>query len=592
MKKILSGLLAVIIVLSCFASMTVGVYAEEASSIVQGNVYKFDAKSSYEYSTADAFGITTAGNTMGSLVLLGDAKDDGIVNGCQTYTVSTGNLSLAYRFNESALKAKETDWHIIEDSSKTIDNIKIDDKIKSGAIIVQSSSDGKKWLTDVTVTNVFKDKQTIKDAFYETSDIQLENGCYYRIVVVYELQRVAGEKKIAFIKTDIKEQQKVAEVYQFFAKNESLADSSSVLDEPRKELASKSVNAGKDTGFSGADAIDIDDPHFGWKLGTFVINGYTRETEHNGKAVYLKNVGDKVTLWFSLAQDINCLNGDDTLSVAEDKDGYDQYFGVNKTDFGHGTLIISYTDYQGKTADPIVYTNFLEANAKTKADTRVRLFEEGDYEITLDYEIKNNPRQVGSISVLPTYTDYKISFSFSIRNGNCMVFPFDVRTGAELSDGDITQDGFKLDTAKSRYLDVNVTRTTLSEAPDGTLVEDVRFDGPAKDGETFDKEGIYHFTVINRYTGEENTKTIYVGMDKYLNAMSEDELTVEDVNKQISEGVVFEEVAQTAKITDEPITTKEINPAAVIGVVVLIAAGVTIAGVIIAKKRRFEGVER
>ena len=168
-----------------------------------------------------------------------------------------------------------------------------------------------------------------------------------------------------------------------------------------------------------------------------------------------------------------------------------------------------------------------------------------------------------------------------------MVFPFDIRTGAELSDGDITQDGFKLDTAKSRYLDVNVTRTTLSEAPDGTLVEDVRFDGPAKDGETFDKEGIYHFTVINRYTGEENTKTIYVGMDKYLNAMSEDELTVEDVNKQISEGVVFEEVAQTAKITDEPITTKEINPAAVIGVVVLIAAGVTIAGVIIAKKRRF-----
>lgn len=111
MKKILSGLLAVIIVLSCFASMTVGVYAEEASSIVQGNVYKFDAKSSYEYSTADAFGITTAGNTMGSLVLLGDAKDDGIVNGCQTYTVSTGNLSLAYRFNESALKAKEVAYN-------------------------------------------------------------------------------------------------------------------------------------------------------------------------------------------------------------------------------------------------------------------------------------------------------------------------------------------------------------------------------------------------------------------------------------------------------------------------------------------------
>ena len=136
MKKILCGLLTVIIVLSCFASMTVGVYAEEASSIVQGNVYKFDAKSSYEYSTADAFGITTAGNTMGSLVLLGDAKDDGTANGCQTYTVSTGNLALSYRLNESILKAKESDWHIIEDSSKSIDSIKLNEKIKSGAIIV------------------------------------------------------------------------------------------------------------------------------------------------------------------------------------------------------------------------------------------------------------------------------------------------------------------------------------------------------------------------------------------------------------------------------------------------------------------------
>ena len=220
------------------------------------------------------------------------------------------------------------------------------------------------------------------------------------------------------------------------------------------------------------------------------------------------------------------------------------------------------------------------------------MFEEGDYEVTLDYEIKNNPRQVGSISVLPTYTDYKISFSFSIRNGNCMVFPIDVRTGAELSDGDITQNGFKLDTAKSRYLDINVTRTSLSEAPDGTLVEDVRFDGPAKDGETFDKEGIYHFTVMNRYTGEENTKTIYVGMDKYLNAMSEDELTVEDVNKQIAEGVVFEEVAQTVTSEDEPITTKEMNPATVIGVIVLLVAGVTTAGIIIAKKKHYEGGER
>ena len=83
----------------------------------------------------------------------------------------------------------------------------------------------------------------------------------------------------------------------------------------------------------------------------------------------------------------------------------------------------------------MVYTDFLSANAILSADTRVQLFEEGDYEVTLDYEIKKG-------GVLPSYYNYKISFSFSIRNGNCMVYPFELTDegfiGSELYDNALT----------------------------------------------------------------------------------------------------------------------------------------------------------
>lgn len=98
------------------------------------------------------------------------------------------------------------------------------------------------------------------------------------------------------------------------------------------------VNAGHDTGFSENNAISENDPHFGWKLGEFYVNGYTRVTEDkNGTPVFLKTVGDTVTLWFKLEQDITKLNGDETLSINDDANGHDEYFGIEKTDKGHSS---------------------------------------------------------------------------------------------------------------------------------------------------------------------------------------------------------------------------------------------------------------
>lgn len=305
--------------------------------------------------------------------------------------------------------------------------------------------------------------------------------------------------------------------------------------EPRYYLG-EAVNTGKDNGFSEANKIDSKDPHFGWKLGSFFVSGYTSVYEdENGDPIFIKTLGDQIELWFQLEQDIDCLNGDDVLSISEDGNGYDEAFGISKTNFGRGAMITRHTDYRHAIGTPQLYTDYLSGIIASGADTTVQLFEEGDYEVALDYEIKDQ-----SLKVINQYSNYRIAFRFSVRNGNCMVFPFDVATGVELTNTAVTENGFYLDLARSRYLDINIKREVLAEGAIG-LTEDVRFNRPARDGDQYTEEGIYTITVSNRYTGQETTKQIYVGTNKILMAHMRTGLSIEEVRTQIAKGAQIAE---------------------------------------------------
>lgn len=133
-----------------------------------------------------------------------------------------------------------------------------------------------------------------------------------------------------------------------------------------------------------------------------------------------------------------------------------------------------------------------------------------------------------------------------------MVYPFDAVTGAELSDNAITKDGFKLDMAKSRYLTIDVTRSILKVGSDGLITEDVRFNRPAKDSDSYTEEGIYTFNVNNLYTdGDPTIKTIYVGTDKYLLALAKNKLTVSGLNEKIAKGAVINDDGSMAASNSE-----------------------------------------
>ena len=100
----------------------------------------------------------------------------------------------------------------------------------------------------------------------------------------------------------------------------------------------KKTRAKEFDGYSGSSEIEKKDIHYNWDIGQFFVSGFTdKEKESDGKVVFLKNVGDKVTLWFNLKQNISELNGNKDLKITDDTEGYDQYFETERTDFGIDT---------------------------------------------------------------------------------------------------------------------------------------------------------------------------------------------------------------------------------------------------------------
>lgn len=309
------------------------------------------------------------------------------------------------------------------------------------------------------------------------------------------------------------------------------------------------VNTGKDNGYSGNNEIKKDDPHFGWKLGEFYIEGFTRyELDEDGNPIFLKNVGDEVTLWFDLQQDISKLNGNKNLHICEDTNGYDEKFDIEQTNLKKGTLIIRHTNYQNKTDEPQIYTNYLAAKESEGAATQVLLCEEGDYEVSLLYEIMDD-----GLLFFNSYTNYRIDFKFSVRNGNTMVFPFDVVTGQELTNSAFTENGFYLDLANSRYLTIDIKREVLQEG----LVEDVRFNKPATDGERYTEEGIYTITTKNQYTDVVTEKKIYVGTNSILKAHVVTGLSISEIEAQVAEGATIDENGNIILLSDSVPDTQE-----------------------------------
>lgn len=542
-RNVVMGIV-VIILLSGF-SLVVSATSENPE--VTGKFYEFDKDSHYEFHKVNNYKQTPTDNTYGTFYIKGNVAADDHKSDVPSYEVAEGDLSIFYDYKDTKLNADEDAWHLIDDKTDKVADIKLDSDIMKGAIILQTSKDRKNWVNVQTIYNAFSDTPIRTDLIYSATDVELINGCFYRVIIAYELSIRTENHNFLFINTDKYDYKKCAEVYEFYAYTDS--GEKDVVDYSQTYNLGKKVRVKNFDGYFGEELIKQGDSHYGWELGNFFVSGYTdKVVKDDGSVVFLKNVGDKVTLWFNLIQNINSLNENDKLSITTDTKGYDQYFETPKMNFGRGVLIIRYTDHNNVKEDPIIYTNYLEANASFGADTKVQLFEEGDYEVALDYEVTSD-------ELIDKVGHYRIFFKFSVRNGNCMVYPFDVATGSELTNSATTADGFRLDLAKSRYLKINIKREILKDSADG-LAEDTRFNGAAKDGAEYTDEGIYTITVSNEYTGQLTTKKIYVGTNNVLRAHMITGLSISEINNLVIDGATISEDGTiqpaTIKTTEQP----------------------------------------
>lgn len=537
--KIVRSLLTVMVALLCLMPATI--FAVDDKTEVIGQIYEFDKDSHYDFQADGKSQKTHSGNTYGTFCISGSIAAINEKDGIPSYEVANGNLNLYYNYGDSMLNSDEDTWHLVNDKSKKVADMKLDSDIMKGAIILQTSKDRKNWISENVICNTFSDTPIQTNPIYSTPDVQLINGCYYRVIVVYKLAVRTENSNFLFINTGKYNYKKCAEVYEFYAYTDSGEDN---VDDPTQTYRLGTKVKVKDfAGYFGEDELSEKDVHYGWELGNFFVSGFTdKAVDSAGNMVFLKNLGDTPILWFNLEQNINQLNKNGDLSITADTDGCDKNFEIGKQDFGRGALIIRKTDPNNVKSDPIIYTNYLEANAVVGADTKVQLLEEGDYEVALDYEITND-------KLIDKVSHYRIAFNFSIRNGNCMFYLFDLATGSELSNSDLTENGFRINLANSKYLKINVKKEIMNNSADG-LVEDMRVNAVAKDGAEYTDEGIYTITVKSEYT-EPTTKKIYVGTNNVLRAYMKTGLSISEINSLVANGATISDDGTLQPATEE-----------------------------------------
>ena len=488
-----------------------------------GSVYEFnDEKSKYEINETGISKPAESVMTLGALELQCSVSKIDKQNGYPSYEIIEGApCSLEYKYDSFYANEPDNKWHLTKDSDKEVNHIDLDSKINKGAIIVQTSPDVKNWTNVKIITDISKSIFLSKDTKDDnnTDDniinrIRLLNGWYYRVIVAYKVEKMEKKtwslKKYEFSKPSAK-YKKYAEVYEFYLGYKKTDEKIKGRKSCSKQEDTKKT---KKNNYVDRERINNEDLHYSWNLGTFCITGFTDTGTEDD--TYLKVVGDKIKLSFNLMKDINRLNGDDKLFIYEDKDGSDanENFQIPKHNMKHGELIINYTGKEGGPSKKVLYSDFLKALTFPKAETTVELFEEGDYEVHLNYAIRKQTHKFWGNTEY-----YQTAFKFKLRNGNCMLYIKDAKTDSYLSNRSITPNGFRIDTAQSKYTKLRIKKEVLNLITN-ELETDTRFNRPTNDGEEITDEGIY---TISAYSSaddklEPTVKTIYVGTNKVLAA--------------------------------------------------------------------------
>ena len=225
----------------------------------------------------------------GNLAIKGEISDIGKKKTVPSYGVDGGHLSFSYYYDGTMFPKNTKDEHIVSDKSEQVDGIELDHKVGEGTLLLQTSKDGKIWYTAWEKGNVFSKKENNLNNFYQTTDIQMTSGCYYRLAVVYKTEEITGKKRSLFGKRDKIKERRYVELYYFYAYDINAEN----LQEPEQVNenvlgADSLVRTKKIKGYQGKKKITGVDPHYGWTMGNFYVGGFSDILSKDGEQVILK----------------------------------------------------------------------------------------------------------------------------------------------------------------------------------------------------------------------------------------------------------------------------------------------------------------
>ena len=149
-KKVIWRTLSIVLMASVALSLfTLQVFANDNTISIAGNVFEFDDKDHYEFDATKGAVATSVDNTYGTFSITGDLLPDTSADGIPSFLVNSGQVNLTYIYADDLLNKKEEEWHLVSDNSKKVNDITLDSNIKCGAVILQTSKDGEKWVDDV-----------------------------------------------------------------------------------------------------------------------------------------------------------------------------------------------------------------------------------------------------------------------------------------------------------------------------------------------------------------------------------------------------------------------------------------------------------
>lgn len=302
-----------ICLLLCFALFSGSMYCafaclvspkQTVSAASSGNSYTISASGTYQTADnkgyypdkAESYSMSFNASTFGNLTISG-VKSQGSYNGKSAYSLEGSTaVSLKYSLNYDKSSINKSVWNLSGDSATSVNGISLDgSSISKGCIILEKKTLNEKGYTVLLKEgNVFNDKSSYETTSLSGADIN--NGCYYRLSVAYEIYRSWKEKQgwWIFKKTVTKyEYKNCLEVYEFFVGRNSC--NIQLLDLAEKDYSSYSEDEAQINLIKKGDTLQNGSvTSKGFKINYLENKSYNVQYSRNGAAY--KDASDGTTI--------------------------------------------------------------------------------------------------------------------------------------------------------------------------------------------------------------------------------------------------------------------------------------------------------